>query len=65
MIPRWFTIRSARSFPGGCSPARDIRDGGDQAFCKGPGLCRPTGTFLVTVPLNNSLCTPLILIVGG
>jgi hypothetical protein len=75
-MPRRFTIRSARSFPGGCSPARNIapvplprswtcrdgelatdpraaRNGGDQAFCKGPGVCRPTGTFLVTVPLKN------------
>jgi hypothetical protein len=24
-------------------------------FAKGPGVCRPTGTFLVTVPLKNGL----------
>jgi hypothetical protein len=28
------------------------RNGGDQAFCKGPGICRPTGTVLITVPLK-------------
>jgi hypothetical protein len=26
------------------------RNGGDRAICKGPGICRPTGTVLITVP---------------
>jgi hypothetical protein len=34
------TIRSARFFPGGCSrPLGISRNGGDQTFCKGSGLC--------------------------
>jgi hypothetical protein len=34
LLSRWLLARS------------ESRNGGDQAFCKGPGVCRPTGAFL-------------------
>jgi hypothetical protein len=56
MMPRQFTIHSARSFPGGCSPARNIPKWRRSNFCKGSGLCRSTGTFLVTVASSEESC---------
>jgi hypothetical protein len=44
-------------FPVAARPFGLSRNGGNQAFCEGPGICRPTGTFLVTMPLKESLCT--------
>src|SRR5271165_7441118 len=37
-------------FPVAARPLGISRNGGNQTLCKGPGACRPTGTFLVTVP---------------
>ncbi len=48
LLSRWLLARSGIS-----------RNGGNQTLGKAPDLCRPTGTFLVTVPLKHLYATDL------
>jgi hypothetical protein len=52
MMPRRFPYARHAPFPVAARPL-EISEMEAIKLCKGRGVCRPTGTFLVTVPLKN------------